>query len=89
MRHKSAIVAIALALPLAAQQPDPPPPADKPAFENWNLYYQATSIGMYHGTFPSPYTGPLSLQDYSERDVSLTTTLFLCGTPGTKHGSGV
>jgi high affinity Mn2+ porin len=44
--------------------------------ESWNLYYQATSIGQYHGTFNSPYTGPLSLQDYPERDVSLTTTLF-------------
>ncbi len=44
--------------------------------ENWNLYYQATSIGDYHGTFLAPYTGPLSLQDYVERDVSLTTTLF-------------
>ena len=31
--------------------------------ESWNLYYQATSIGQYHGTFNSPYTGPLSLQD--------------------------
>ncbi len=44
--------------------------------ENWNLYYQATSIGDYHGTFYAPYGGPLSLQDYPERDVSLTTTLF-------------
>jgi len=44
--------------------------------EGWNLYYQATSIGDYHGTFNSPYTGPLSLQDYPERDVSLTSTLF-------------
>ena len=44
--------------------------------ESWNLYYQATSIGQYHGTFNSPYTGPLSLRDYPERDVSLTTTLF-------------
>jgi high affinity Mn2+ porin len=44
--------------------------------ENWNLYYQATSIGDYHGTFQSPYEGPLSLQDYPEHDVSLTTTLF-------------
>jgi high affinity Mn2+ porin len=44
--------------------------------ESWNLYYQATSIGQYHGTFNSPYIGPLSLQDYPERDVSLTTTLF-------------
>jgi high affinity Mn2+ porin len=53
----------------AAAQDSPPP-------ERWNLYYQATSIGQYHGTFPSPYEGPLSLQNYPERDVSLTTTLF-------------
>ncbi len=44
--------------------------------ERWNLYYQATSIGDEHGTFYAPYTGPLSLQDYPEHDVSLTTTLF-------------
>jgi high affinity Mn2+ porin len=44
--------------------------------ERWNLYYQATSIGDYHGTFTAPYTGPLSLGDYPERDVSITTTLF-------------
>ncbi len=49
-------------------------PAEEP--ERWNLYFQATSIGDSHGTFTSPYTGPLSLQDYPERDVSLTTTLF-------------
>jgi len=52
------------------QVQDPPPP------ERWNLYYQATSIGQYHGTFRAPYSGPFSLQNYSERDVSLTTTLF-------------
>jgi len=45
--------------------------------ERWNLYYQATSIGQYHGAFNSPYYGPLSLREYPERDVSLTTTLFL------------
>ncbi len=44
--------------------------------ERWNLYYQATSIGQYHGRFPSPYEGQFSLQDYPERDVSLTSTLF-------------
>ena len=60
---------------LAAQSPDTPATSE-PAAENWNLYYQATSIGQYHGTFNSPYTGPLSLQDYPEHDVSLTTTLF-------------
>jgi len=45
--------------------------------ERWNLFYQATSIGQYHGTFNAPYGGPLSLSDQPERDVSLTATLFL------------
>jgi len=53
----------------AAQQSDPPQP--------WNLFFQATSIGDYHGTFRSPYSGLFSLQNYPERDVSLTSTLFL------------
>ena len=53
----------------------PPPDATEP--EHWNLFYQATSIGQYHGAFPAPYSGPFSLQNYPERDVSLTTTLFL------------
>lgn len=44
--------------------------------ERWNLYYQATSIGQYHGNFSAPYSGPLSLSNTPERDVSLTTTLF-------------
>jgi high affinity Mn2+ porin len=53
------------------------PQADpEPAPERWNLFFQATSIGQYHGTFTSPYSGRFSLQDYPERDVSLTTTLF-------------
>ena len=54
-----------------AQQPDTPATP-----ERWNLYYQATSIGQYHGTFTSPYSDAFSLQDYPERDVSLTTTIF-------------
>src|SRR5260221_6074607 len=45
--------------------------------ERWNLFYQATSIGQYHRRFKSPYQGANSLQSYPERDVSLTTTLFL------------
>src|ERR1700722_510745 len=53
-------------LRLMAQQDD----------ERWNLYYQATSIGQHHGTFDSPYTGALGLQNYPETGVSLTTTLF-------------
>jgi high affinity Mn2+ porin len=54
------------------------PPADAPPeTERWNLFYQATSIGQYHGTFRSPYEGPFSLEDYPERDASITTSLFL------------
>lgn len=56
--------------PAQSSQPAAPTP------ERWNLFYQATSIGQYHGTFLSPYSSPFSLQDYMERDVSLTTTLF-------------
>ena len=44
--------------------------------QRWNLYYQATSVGQRHGTFHSPYQGPLSLLDTTEHVVSLTTTLF-------------
>jgi high affinity Mn2+ porin len=68
---------------LTAQEQSQPPqqeenktPGVSVESERWNLFYQATSIGQYHGTFHSPYSGPFSLQDYPERDVSLTTTLF-------------
>jgi high affinity Mn2+ porin len=61
---------------LAAQQDTTSAPETAPAFENWNLYYQATAIGQTHGTFNAPYQGPLSLEDISEHDVSITTTLF-------------
>ncbi len=44
--------------------------------ERWNLFWQATSIGQYHGTFHAPYEGVNSLRDYTERDVSLTSTLY-------------
>lgn len=65
-------------VPGAAASNDTNSAQDKES-ERWNLYYQATSIGDYHGTFTAPYTGPLSLQNYSERDVSITTTLFFTG----------
>jgi high affinity Mn2+ porin len=75
-----------LASPLKAQTADIPATQevqsipqtaqpDKP--EPWNLFVQATSVGDAHGRFRSPYSGPFSLQDRPERDVSLTTTLFL------------
>jgi len=70
MAHlRIAISFLLLAWRLHAQTGDTSP-------ENWNLYYQATSIGETHGTFNAPYSGPLSLEDYRENDVSLTTTLF-------------
>jgi len=59
-------------IPLMAQ--DPKPPADAP--EAWNLYYQATSIGQYHGAFSALYSGPFSLANHAEGEASLTTTLF-------------
>ena len=73
-----ALFAILASLSIMARAQDVPadPNRQDAATERWNLYYQATSIGMYHGTFHSPYAGPESLQDYPERDVSLTSTLF-------------
>jgi len=71
-------------LPLALPGQDADTGASPDVSENWNLYYQATSIGQQHGTFPSPYQGPLSLQDHPERDVSLTTTLYF----GLRLGQG-
>jgi hypothetical protein len=73
-----AAILISISLNAQAQdQSQPQPPQQAPVeSERWNLFYQATSIGQYHGTFHSPYSGPFSLQDYMERDVSLTTTLF-------------
>ncbi len=52
-------------------------PDKSPQSETWNWFYQATSIGDYHGAFPALYSGPLSLHNTPEHDVSLTTTLFL------------
>ena len=84
-RKKFAVIFI-LAAALHAQVPssaDSDSPASSPSGtdtetgpERWNLYYQSTSIGDYHGKFKSPYEDATSLQDYPERDVSLTTTLF-------------
>ncbi len=60
-----------------AQEPVASQPVSAPVeSERWNLLYQATSIGQYHGTFRSPCAGPFSLQNYAERDVSVTTTVF-------------
>jgi high affinity Mn2+ porin len=65
-----------LALPLAAQDASPDTTADPPAQERWNLYFQATSIGQYHGSFFSPYSSPFSLQGHPEAEASITSTIF-------------
>ncbi len=65
--------AIAVLLGSSGQSQDAPTPTPD---QTWNLFWQATSIGQYHGTFHSPYESPFSLQDYPERDASITTTLF-------------
>ena len=79
-RSKTAYLLVALVCLLGSHSvsaQDYPPPADSQPPERWNLYWQATSIGQYHGTFHSPYADQYSLQNYRERDVSLTSTLFL------------
>lgn len=60
----------------AVEAPGDAASASEGGSERWNLFYQATSIGQYHGKFRSLYAGPNSLPNYPERDVSLTTTLF-------------
>jgi high affinity Mn2+ porin len=84
----TALLLLLLPFRMSAQSDSSPTDADAAATpdstENWNLYYQATSIGQHHGTFTSPYEGPLSLQDYPERDASITTTLFF----GLRLGEG-
>jgi len=67
------LCAVCVVAPFVRAQ-DTPPQAPDP--ERWSLYWQATSVGQYHGAFNAPYTGPLSLSSQPERDVSLTTTLF-------------
>jgi high affinity Mn2+ porin len=82
MSGKFYILAV-LACALCSGQTDSVPPSDEnrnpganQTSERWNLFFQATSIGQYHGTFRALYQGPNSLQDQSEAHVSLTTTLF-------------
>ena len=81
-RQLCVLVFLLAGLAAGQQQPPENPAVPEPGLEKtkpserWNLFYQATSVGQYHGTFRSPYAGPYSLQNYPERDVSLTTTLF-------------
>jgi len=43
----------------------------------WTFHYQATVIEQYHGKFHAPYAGQNSLQDTTEQDMSVTSTIFL------------
>src|ERR1035438_5003228 len=76
----AALVLVSPAAASAQQTGDQPSAAASDASpvvpERWNLYFQATAIGEEHGSFYATYTGPQSLQDYSEHYVSLTSTLF-------------
>jgi high affinity Mn2+ porin len=74
MRRRCVILAVIPFSILLAQESSDSNAA--PAPERWNLFFQATSIGQYHGEFHAPYQGPFSLHDSIERDVSLTSTAF-------------
>jgi high affinity Mn2+ porin len=63
---------VAAALRLSAQDAA----ADPVQPEKWNLNFQATSIGQYHGGFNSPYADVFSLQGHPEAEASLTSTLY-------------
>jgi len=77
VKNQTPYLLLLLAAICRAQAPAQADPVPAPTeSERWNLFWQATSIGQYHGTFNSPYAGDFSLQAYPERDVSLTTTLF-------------
>ena len=57
-----------------ARAQDNAAPAMSP--QRWNLFWQATSIGQFHGSFYAAYSGPNSLVNHPEAEASLTTTLF-------------
>jgi high affinity Mn2+ porin len=45
------------------------------------MYWQATSIGQYHGVFHSPYGDYFSLQGHPEAEASITSTIFFALRP--------
>ncbi len=65
------ILFLLLAGPLAIAQS-----SSDPASQDWNIHFQATSIGQVHAGFPSLYQGANSLPSYAEKRVSLTATVF-------------
>jgi hypothetical protein len=69
IRVPALLVWVVPAFPLTAQ--------NNPPTETWNTYLQATSVAQHHGSFPALYDGPLSLVSVVEKDVSLTSTVYL------------
>ena len=45
--------------------------------ETWSYHFQFTTIQQMHGSFSAKYSGINSLNDSSENDYSVTSTLFL------------
>jgi high affinity Mn2+ porin len=76
LTFRTLFILLTLALPIGAQDTSTDAQAAPPAAERWNLYYQVTSIGQYHGSFSSPYSGPFSLAGHPEAETSLTSTIF-------------
>jgi len=76
-----AIMMLAAALRLCAQDSaqDPVQP------EKWNLYFQATSIGQYHGSFNSPYSGTFSLAGHPEAEKRRSLPRVLRMAIGSQH----
>jgi high affinity Mn2+ porin len=72
----AALTPLALAVAQPATTGTPDTTASEPESERWNVFFQATSIGQYHGSFRSPYSGQFSLQGHPEAEASLTSTIF-------------
>src|ERR1700690_2150645 len=70
------LIAVGVTCVVACAAQDAANVAAPPDNERWNLFYQATSIGQYHGAFNALYSGPNSLANHPEAEASLTTTLF-------------
>jgi high affinity Mn2+ porin len=77
---RSVALSLLISLGATAQQynPDIAARAIFVAPEPWSVHFQLTSVDMGHFAFPAAYTGPNSLVDTPEHNVtSLTTSFFL------------
>src|ERR1700677_1455592 len=76
IREKTQLVFIFCIASFAAYS-TPKDSAHKDTGSRWSFHYQATVIDQYHGKFNAPYSGKNSLQDTTEQDISVTSTVFL------------